>query len=73
MKNGKNFFEYYVYVDKRSGSKENNCFTIFSSDILNENDIIVNNNEYFKITEVYEDNLTVESITVNAVNVYKVI
>lgn len=68
-----NYFVYHVFVENRSGSKENNSFEIFSSNILNENDIIVNNNEYFVITDVIDDELTVESITDKAIQVYKVV
>jgi len=67
------YFKHNVFVEKRNGSQEHNHFTIFSPELLDEHDVIIVNGEYFKITDVHEDTLTVESITDIAKTVYKVI
>lgn len=71
--NSKTMYEYEIFVEGRSGSKEKNTFTILAPEYLDRDSTFIANDEYFVVIEVDKEYAIVKSVTDSAVKVYKVV
>ena len=69
---GQVYFKHEVYVDPVRVDNDYTPMEILSTNILQENDVIIISGEHFKILTIYDGKIIVQNLTDVAISVYKI-